>query len=864
MARSVTFNGMTMFRPGGLTKVDASALAQITLATNGIIGLIGEADGGEPGAVTTIDDPALAKGAFRSGPLADAIRVAFDPSNDPRVPGGAFRCLCVKTNRGTQAQLPMYNKIGADTAAAGSTTTLINLTTGGLVASEMIGNILRIGTEERPITANAVGTITVSPAFSSAPVVGTALTILASVVTIKSRDYGLHTNQIQMEYEPGASLGQAWTTMFDKVAQIGEDIGGKSYLQLEYIGQSARVIQAAGNATGGSTTTIVDSAALFTTGLIGYFVSVTLGGVINLRKITGVTPSTTLQVVTMTGSPIAEAYQVKTGQIRGVGDLPLPIATAGGASSITLEAALNVAPNELVGMIVVITGGTGSGQRRSIASHTAGVSAVLTTDQPWVTRPDATSTYELRHATIAKATISGAAGKATSLKTYTAVNGAVLATLDKTFTFVTDQTLEDLVTAINANADYKAMVPDGVNSKTFLVRDFDFDLGAVDVDIRNDKDTVTTPPSPTANVPVPWSNNFRADLWAMIQDINEKNQTITATRASGTGKGAGQGRPEFTGGSLAFPGDTFKYLTGGIRGVSANSDWQDAFDLLLKQRCNFVVALISQDLTNEGYTSTATWSSVAAQLSAHVKAANGIEKTERGGLIGYKGTKTSLIAKANSLNNTDIQITSQQPTCLDVDGNLKVMGEWAEAVLAAGMRGGMPEVGEPLTHKFPKVTEITQDSSWDPSERTDANQLIQAGVLFAENIKGKGIRWVRDLTTHVQDDNLAYMEGSARDVVRFVSYGLRTTLEDRFTGVKASPANAESIRDTATEYLELVRSQNIIVDSTSSTGAIIKAFHNLRVKISGDIATIRVEIFPVVGINFQLNEIYLQLPTQSA
>lgn len=864
MARSVTFNGMTMFRPGGLTKVDASALAQITLATNGIIGLIGEADGGVPGEVVTIDDPALAKGSFKSGPLANAIRVAFDPSNDPRVPGGAFRCLCVKTNQGTQAQLVMYNKIKADTAAAGSTTTLINLTTGGLTASEMIGNILRIGSEERAITANAVGTITVGTAFSAAPAAGTALTILAPVVTITSRDYGLHTNQIQQEYEPGASSGQAWTTMYNNVAQIGEDIGGKSYLQLEYIGQSARVVQAAGNATSGSTTTIVDSSASFTTGLIGYFVSITLGGVINLRKITGVTPGTTLQVVTMSGSPATEAYQVKTGQIRGTPDSPAPTAAAGGASTITLESTLNVAPNELVGMIVVITGGAGSGQRRSIASHTSGVSPVLTTDQPWTTQPDATSTYELRYATIAKATISGSAGKATSLKTYTAVNGAVSATLDKTFTFVTDETLEDLVTAINANTDYKATVPNGINSRTFLVKDFDFDLGALDVDIRNDKDTVATPPSPTANVPVPWCNNFRADLWVLITDINEKNQTVTATRASGISTGAGQGRPEFTGGSIGTAGDTFKYLTGGTRGHSHNSDWQAAFDLLLKQRCNFVVPLIVRDLTDEGYGSDATWASVAAQLAAHVKAANGIEKTERGGVIGYRGTKSNLIAKANAFNNTDVQIVSQKPTCLDVDGNLVEMDEWAAAVLAVGMRGGMPEVGEPLTHKYPKTTEIAQDSSWDPGERTDANQLIQAGVLFTESIKGKGIRWVRDITTHVQDDNLAYMEGSVRDVVRFVSYGLRTTLEDRFTGVKATPANAESIKDTATEYLELCRSQNIIVDSTDANGGTVKAFHNLRVKISGDIATIRVEIFPVVGINFQLNEIYLQLPTQAA
>ena len=50
-----------------------------------------------------------------------------------------------------------------------------------------------------------------------------------------------------------------------------------------------------------------------------------------------------------------------------------------------------------------------------------------------------------------------------------------------------------------------------------------------------------------------------------------------------------------------------------------------------------------------------------------------------------------------------------------------------------------------------------------------------------ETIDGKGTRWVRDITTYVLDDNMAFMEGSVRDVVRYVSYGHRTILEDRFT-----------------------------------------------------------------------------------
>jgi hypothetical protein len=101
--------------------------------------------------------------------------------------------------------------------------------------------------------------------------------------------------------------------------------------------------------------------------------------------------------------------------------------------------------------------------------------------------------------------------------------------------------------------------------------------------------------------------------------------------------------------------------------------------------------------------------------------------------------------------------------------------------------------------------------------------------------------------------------------VRYVAYNLRDQLVARFTGKKASPATVANIRDAAVAILETFRAGNVIVDSTDpSTGAFMKAYHNLKVYSSGDIVTLNVGVFPVVGINFQINNIYLSLPTQAA
>jgi hypothetical protein len=187
------------------------------------------------------------------------------------------------------------------------------------------------------------------------------------------------------------------------------------------------------------------------------------------------------------------------------------------------------------------------------------------------------------------------------------------------------------------------------------------------------------------------------------------------------------------------------------------------------------------------------------------------------------------------------------------------------AVMAASMRSGVQEVAEPLTHKLVRSSGMTQDATWDPGDLTDANEMIINGVLFTETIDGVGTRWVRDLTTWVADDNLAYSEGSIRDAVRFVAYGLRTTLVERFTGKKAAPSTIANVKDAAATFLELTRQDDIIVDSTDpTTGSTIKAYHNLKVTSSGDTVRINVGIFPVPGINFQLTDIYLQLPTQSS
>ncbi len=392
-------------------------------------------------------------------------------------------------------------------------------------------------------------------------------------------------------------------------------------------------------------------------------------------------------------------------------------------------------------------------------------------------------------------------------------------------------------------ASYEAVAGQAVNAGDTLVADFDFgpaatfNMGAqVDLAVEG----------ATRNV------------MAIVDYLNDFSQFVSAVRSTDTASPvAGCCPPADIGEPL--------YLTGGARGNTSNTEFQAGLDALLKVRCNSVVPLIDSDFASPG---TATVASVAAQLADHVATARGAAQDkagERGGFQGFLGTKTEVIAQANSLNDQDVALVAQNPTVLNAAGSLEEFGPRMLAVMAASMRSGVQEVAEPLTHKLIRSSGLTQDASWDPADVTDANEMIINGVLFAERIDGVGTRWVRDLTTWVADDNLAYSEGSVRDAVRYVAFGLRTTLVERFTGKKAAPSTIANVKDAAATFLELARQDDIIVDSTDpTTGETVKAYHNLKVTSSGDTVRINVGIFPVPGINFQLNDIFLQLPTQSS
>jgi hypothetical protein len=105
MSRRVLFNGAVLIRPGAATKIDASQFENIALGGLGIVGLIGEAHGGESRVVKVFTDAPSVRAHYLKGDLVEAAAIAADPSNDQRITAGASVIVCYKVNNGVQASL---------------------------------------------------------------------------------------------------------------------------------------------------------------------------------------------------------------------------------------------------------------------------------------------------------------------------------------------------------------------------------------------------------------------------------------------------------------------------------------------------------------------------------------------------------------------------------------------------------------------------------------------------------------------------------------------------------------------------------------------------------------------------------------
>lgn len=147
MAITRNFNGASLRKPGARSRTQVNLAGGFPLAPTGIVAIIGESLGGQPGSsagVQTFTSEQVRDivELYKSGPIVDAARMLVSPARDNRVPNGASIIRIYKTNASVQSGLALSN----------GTTTLFNLLSRNYGSDE---NLISVKIEAGVIDASA-------------------------------------------------------------------------------------------------------------------------------------------------------------------------------------------------------------------------------------------------------------------------------------------------------------------------------------------------------------------------------------------------------------------------------------------------------------------------------------------------------------------------------------------------------------------------------------------------------------------------------------------------------------------------------------------------------------------------------------
>lgn len=613
-----------------------------------------------------------------------------------------------------------------------------------------------------------------------------------------SADWGQFTEQINIEIEAGTNEGKKYTVVFENKVETFDDVGNDPVLDVLYTPGSNGFTTMTGQITSSLFRALATKVAA---GLATGFTQPTAG----VLTVVSANAGDTTQTVTIYGldgtDPVSETLSLNgvtpvvgvqsftkvTGVIKSAAALGNVTITDTLAATVvvlapaTLTAGLSVLTNAPAASAVVVSIDVDTAVDLVIRGLNAAGGAVA-------------ERVDLTTAASVPVTTTAVFSRITHVE-LADVAAARTVTLSLTAAQTSHSTFPNTRTVADRLNILDGFTANSLRRNSFLM---------VDADYRPAQSLLTT------------AREFFADLFDFIDTMNSSSQYIRATRAT-----AGSLPPANTSGVL--------YLAGGSEGTTTIAEWQTAINLLKKRRVNTIVPL-----TNDP--------AVHALLSLHLVERAGKLRSEANGYVGVGKndgsgeTRSAIKSQLQLLNTRHLTGVAQECKRFDPDTGIATFyPPHYFAAIAAGMQAGSP-IGEPLTRKRPFVSDIRNDPSWTVED--DVEEMIDAGLMVAENVDGVGIRFVRSVTTHLDDDNPVFTEMSANESANTAIFELRRQLDQRIgrRGIRGSVA---TIKGLAFDVLERLVTDNIIV-----------AFRSVTVEQIGDTFPVSVELAPVLPINF--------------
>lgn len=867
MATTLFFDGAVIAKPGAYTRIDASGLESTGLGANGIVAIVGTSRGGvpvsaldgSPSGLLRLTRPAQVRDAFISGDLREACAMAFNPSNDPNILGGAQVVIPLRVDPATNAAAEFSNTDGTS---------------------------LRLETRDYGAQANQT-----NATIANGTVKGRLVTVTFED-SVEAFDNVGGDNMFSLLYTPAVTNQGSWESMNAQILSSGvrawasrTDTGlATDVINPITAATAVRVTATAGdanktitiyglnalNAPARETLTLINGIVSGTqtwNAVYGAVLSAAAAGTVLVEDIADTDDLLSITVGLLSkGLALVSAMHLANDTFVMAADAAATTnmvfwgkATNGNVQSEVIALAGTVpvrTVNSWSQIDVIVLGNTANARTvtmTGIAAKT--INTVQDTLQKVVDYYNArfssaagfVAEMLTGSSTLNPARLDMTSGAGSTIHSATVIYRADLNAIvnkldaqselvDPTRITFAPQTNSSLITAANG-ATYTWTI--GGTAVTYVA------------------DGSATIPEIQAGGVLAINNNATL-LRTVVASSSGSSVVVTGltsaafTYSSGASAGANVASSvQAVSGTGYAPDNTVApvFLVGGGDGTTTFNDWQDALDLLRQIRVNTVVVLTGDPAVH----------AALAALCVFKGGPNG--KSECDGLVGLSGldgdsvptgelpTKAEILAQVLDLNTRHIRACGQSIERFDTFGEQTVFMPWFQAVIGGAMQAGAP-VGLPLTNKYLNVLGLAQGPSWNPVD--DAEDMIQAGLFFAEEIDGVGRRWVRNITTHLSSDNIAFVEASVNQAVNFTAFELRTSME-RIVGMPGFARTITAAKGAAVNKLTQLVAQGIIV-----------AWDALSFTLTDDVLEMSVQVFPVNPVNFVPITMHLNSATITA
>jgi hypothetical protein len=905
MGISINFNGAALSHPGAYSATTVALSGGFPLAPAGVVGIVGEAEGGAPGSASDItsnfyssEQIATIVSTYKSGPIVEAARLLAGPSADSRVANGAQRIFIYKTNASSAATATVTGAGTLSSINYGLIENLINFTvTAGQaeVTPTMTVTYMPDATSASTLKfrVNGGAEASVAIAANDTPTtVKTNIDAVAGVACTGGVDRGiLAASQVTTGTVALSSTGNVVTiTIAANTWAVTPTVG-----DILRINTGSPIIGAASANAGGYLVTAATSSVITAVKFGDPSVACANVGAVDIAATTDVTCYSPL--VISVDAATASGSGASLEMFDGGGAVAVEELSFGGVNRNVLNAA-KVSDGSTIALAVAGAVGTFTISSSFAASPSVGdllwvrpgspiAGGALQNVGAW--RVSASSATSITATKISGSPIAVSAADiaaTTDVEVYAGVLSSTAAPIVNTssaelqrlmsFNRQSDNLTEDstalggnVAMLLGYNGTTASVTITSTTLSTTVVGGSGANLAVTLASYRTLSDLATF-----INAQTGYSCAVANALYGQLAPSALDQVSALGICSSVAGDKTGRIKKDsyevaaFAAASslvtltrttfAGLPSATARtFLSGGAKGGSTAAAVQAGIDAMQKVRINTLVPLFSLDATAAvlaGLTDPSSTFQIAA-INAAAKShcllmSNTKNRSERNAMCSIKDSFLNSKAAANNIAHQRVSMAIQDVKILQVDGTLGWQLPWALAAVAAGMQAGA-KVGEPMTFKSINISGL-RHQDFDPATQFD--DAISNGILYAEAPSNGGFRFALGNTTYAADASFVNNRISVQYAADYFAYNLRQQLEAIFVGVSAAIADPTSVKNAVIAFCGEARAAGVIVGDSTNEGL---GFKNLTVTVTGNVMSVNLTITPPQGVDFILNNIVL-------